>query len=112
MTRFTFSFALLAFAGLMLFSTCGKDDDNGPGDLCGNNFNYVTYLQDELNAITQAATAYANDPTTANCQAYIATIDDYLDEAETIESCVLAADLTAYQQAIDEARTNLMSIQC
>ena len=56
-------------AGLLLFSAafltaCGGDDDADP---CGTNFNYTLDLQDEADALSAAASTYAANPTTANC---------------------------------------------
>lgn len=100
------------FIALSLLSTlaCSKDNP-GPGG-CAANFNYAVELQDESSALSAAASAYGNDPSTANCNAFKAAYQDYLDAAEDIRPCVLQADLSAYQAAIDDARDDLDDLTC
>lgn len=80
---------------------------------CGTaNYNYVTELQDEANELAAAAQAYGQDQSQANCNAYIKALNDYLDAADDIDNCVPAADRSAYNQAIDDARASVNQIQC
>ncbi|MCB0619851.1 MAG: hypothetical protein KDC41_14310 [Saprospiraceae bacterium] len=101
-------------AGLLLFSAafltaCGGDDDADP---CGTNFNYTLDLQDEADALSAAASTYAANPTTANCNAFVSAYQDYLNAAEDIADCVPTADQAAYQQAIDDAQAALSALAC
>lgn len=107
----TFNFWMLLLA-TSLFLSCG-DDDGIAGAACGNSFNFQVELQAEANALTAAATAYAQDPTTENCNAYVVAFNDYLDAAEDLEECALLVGQAAeYNAAIDEARADLNSLQC
>ncbi len=87
------------------FSACGKNDPN----TC----NYVTEVQNESDALTAALTAYSNDPSTANCNAFKGAYQDYLNALEDHRSCAVAAGQgTAFQQAIDNAQASLDTLVC
>ncbi|MCB0629430.1 MAG: hypothetical protein R2824_18340 [Saprospiraceae bacterium] len=110
MNHFMKFFAVLFVLSLGTTISCTKNDP-GPGG-CAANFNYTAELQAEATALGNAASAYGQDPTTENCNAYKAAYQDYLDAAEDIKLCVPQADLAAYQQAIDDARDNLDALAC
>lgn len=96
-------------------SSCSKDDNSGttpPAGPCANYTNWATGFQAELTAMTNAATAYATDPTPANCQAYKDAANDYIDALEGVRSCVLASQLTAYNASIQQARDAIAAISC
>lgn len=98
-------FILFAFAALTN-TACKKDDD--PKSCI-----YVTELQEETDALTAAATAYGTNPTTANCQAFVAAYEAYLNEAEQLVPCATEAGQGAeLQAAIDDAQAQLNLIQC
>ncbi len=109
MNRLSLFFAALAVMALSLFSTCNKDDDNGN---CSTNFNYTTEVQAEATAFSNAAGVYSSNPTTENCQAYIAAGQVYIDALDDINVCVPTANQAAYQQSIDAARASLNATQC
>ena len=95
---------ILAFA-------CKKDDPAPVG--CGSNWVLANEIEDELNAVLDAATTYTQDPTTANCEAYVAAYQDYLDELEGYQSCANQAGQGAeYQQALQDAQDALDDINC
>lgn len=108
MNRLTPFLTLLIFATVTLFFACNNNDDDGGITPC----NWAVELADEAEALSNAATAYANDPTTANCEAYRQAFQDYLDEAEDLNLCVPTTDQAEYQQAIDDAQQSLDDLQC
>ena len=73
---------------------------------------YAVELQDEATALSNAASAYGQDPTTANCEAYRQAFLDYLDEAEKLDDCVVASERAAYRQAIDDTQASLDALTC
>ncbi|PHN01787.1 hypothetical protein [Flavilitoribacter nigricans] len=103
------AFLLITFT-ITLSTACSKDNP-GPGG-CAANFNWTVELQDEANVLSNAAQAYAQDPTTENCNTYKDAYQDYLDAAEDIDFCVPAADQAAYDAAIEDARDSLDDLQC
>lgn len=103
-------YSLFVFSTLLL-SSCGGDDDLNSN--CGANYNFQVELSNEVQILNDAAIAYANDPTTENCNAYVDAANDYLDAAEDLEDCaVLAGQQAEYNQAIDDARDSLNALQC
>ena len=95
----------ICIMSIPFFSACGNDDPVS----C----NYAEEVQDELQAVTDAATAYGNDPTNpAKCNAYKVAFQDYLNALEDHDNCVRAEDQAAYDQAIDDAQASINALQC
>jgi hypothetical protein len=69
MKNFPKRFVFMITAGLLLSYSCKKDEPVVSADACVANANLVT----------TAATTYGNNPTKANCEAYLASINKYLD---------------------------------
>lgn len=98
-------FSAMIMASL-LFIACKKDDDPV-------GCNYAQEVQDELNALNAAATAYGNDPTPAKCQAYKDSFQAYLNELQDhIECAALAGQQNELQQSINAAQASLDALQC
>ena len=74
--------------------------------------NYTLELENETNALTAAATTYAQDPSSANCEAYRQAYLEFLDEAEKLDNCVIGTERDAYRQAIDSAQAGLDALTC
>lgn len=74
--------------------------------------NWATEVQSELDAVTTAATAYGNNPTTATCNAYKTAFQNYLNALEDHKSCVPSEQSAQLQQSIDAAQTSLDALQC
>jgi hypothetical protein len=94
----------ICIIALPFFIACGKDDPA----TC----DYATEVQDELNAVNAAATTYGNNPTTENCNAFKAAYQNYLNELQDHDNCVLPAQQAQYQDAIDQAQASLDALQC
>lgn len=88
---------------------CGKGDDGNPLDPTGGpcTENWAEFYMDELQAFSDAAVAYSTDPTTQNCNSYIAAGNDYLDALEAVYDCVPTASRAQIAQAIEEAREDV-----
>ena len=106
-----FSAFLMMFITITMSTACSKDDPASPGG-CAANFNYAVELQAEATALSNAASAYANDQSTENCNAYKAAANAYLDAAVDLDNCVPTADRAAYEAAIDDARVNVNALTC
>jgi multidrug efflux pump subunit AcrA (membrane-fusion protein) len=100
--------ACLLLGIVVLTYSCKKDDDDPVG--C----NYATEVQDEVNALTEAATAYSSDPTNlAKCQAYKTAYQNYLNALEDHVDCAaLSGQQAELQSAIDQAQAQLDAFQC
>lgn len=66
-------------------------------------------IQDEINAVTSAAIVYSGDPTLANCNAYKAAYQAYIDALEPFVQCTTwtAAAKADWQAALDEAEAEI-----
>lgn len=97
---------ILITGALFAISCKDKDDDPQP---C----NYATELQVEIDAFTNALTAYSNDPSQANCIAYKNALLVYIDALGDYEDCaVLAGQGQEWQASLDAAQTSANAIQC
>lgn len=95
--------------GLLFFSMgCDKDDKNDPVGC-----NWFTEVQAESTALSDAATAYGLDPTTANCEAFVDAYEAYLVALEANLGCAGTQGNQAELQAeIDAAQAQLANINC
>lgn len=100
----------ISLVALSITPACDKDDNGSPIGPCSGYSSWALSVQDELNTATTAGIAYANDPTPANCAAYKAAYQDYIDALENVRGCVAGAQTAAYQQAIDSAKASLSSL--
>lgn len=102
----------VAGVALFLFSSCNKNDDGPLGLGAGCGYTWSVRVADELTALSEAASNYAQDSTQANCEAYKKAFNDYLDEAEDVKPCVPADEKDDFQRNIDDARKELDELPC
>ena len=108
MTTVKYTILLLFLFSLTHYS-CKKDSVN----TCGNNWVFANEIADEANALGQAASAYGQDQSTANCQAYVDAYRDYLNAARALENCArLSGQQQEFNQAIDDAEDALDDLMC
>ena len=87
--------------------SCNNDDDDPSG--C----NWASEVQAEADAFTAAYTTYINNPTTANCNAYVSAGQSYLAELESHLDCAaLAGTQAELQSSIDASQAALDATQC
>ncbi|MEO6130749.1 MAG: hypothetical protein ABIQ02_02795 [Saprospiraceae bacterium] len=95
----------ICIMAIPFLGSCGKDDPVS----C----NYTTEVQAEANAFSAAANLYATDPSTANCNAYRVSAQNYHDALEDHRSCATVAGQQAeFQAALDNLQVSINSIQC
>lgn len=106
-------FFLLALAASSFFiAGCGSDDDGmTTPEFCALN-TYSERSLEALNAFSEAAGVFGNDPTTANCEAYRNAGQNYLDVLEEYNGCAVIADRQDYREGIAEAQAELDAIVC
>jgi hypothetical protein len=73
---------------------------------------WATEVQDELNGISAAATAYFTDPSAANCNAYRSAYESYIDALEPYGECsaLTGQNRSQWEQAIQDARESLNTL--
>ena len=101
----TFLFALVVSC-TVIFS-CGKDSAVG----CGSNF--YADLENEINGLSDAATAYSTDPSVANCEKYKDALGNYFNAFEGLRSCYgVGVNKAEFDAAIKEAQDDLDDWEC
>lgn len=107
------TFFLVAMAALLLsFPSCNGDDDDDKTPACSTAWG--TELQNELNAVINAAQAYGNDPTPANCNAYKTSYQAYLNKLKPYGNCsaLTGQNRTDFNEAVAEAEADLATMTC
>jgi hypothetical protein len=103
-------FVLLTMVICFGFTSC-KDDD--PEDQPCSVL-WFTELQNEISAISAAGQAWGTNPTVANCIAYKAAYQDYLDALAPYGDCatLTGQDRTSWQEALTEAQQSVNEFTC
>lgn len=92
---------------MAFFTNCG---DKNTAKNCAQD-TIATEISDESAAISAAALAYANDPSTSNCQALKNAYQDLIDAYKDLEDCAASINQTTqWQQGLDAAEDALASI--
>lgn len=109
MSNWKFSLVLgLLIIGMSM--SCSKKDDDS-GGLCVTT--WATNIQDELTAVTEAATAYGNSGSQEDCERYKQALRDYLSEVRKYESCYIEAGQRAeFEQSVKESEQDIEDIEC
>jgi len=96
---------IVSFLGL---DACKKNPADP--DFCGTT--WATQITTELNALSNAATAYSTTPNTTTCNAYKAAYQDYLDAMEKFLDCALwtSVQKAELENAIEEAEDDLADL--
>lgn len=98
---------------LVVFCACNKDDDDSSNNNSCTHTSYTTAYEAELNAVTNAATAYANDPSKENCEAYKAAYLAYVNGLEDWENCArLGGQHAQWELALENARNAAEDLMC
>jgi hypothetical protein len=105
MTRLFCFLIILSFLGV---GSCTKKAVDP--DYCSTN--WTTTIQSQLTAVSNAAAAYAYNPSTTTCNAFKAAYTAYIDALEPFSKCSLWAATTKaqWQNMIDEARAELPNL--
>lgn len=104
-------YPVLLFA-IVFVSACGNDDE--PAPTIGNCTNeaFTNAFNDAIMALSDAAIAYGNNPTQANCDAWRQEANDYLDAIEGFETCTTVNNSQEYRDALADARAEVNNFTC
>lgn len=108
-SRFFKTFTVILFS--IVISSCGSSSDSsGPCD----GFLWTQEISDEAVALSEAGSAFGQDPTIEKCEVYKDAFRDYIDALEDVNvSCFTnQANEIDYEQALDEARTEVNELNC
>ncbi len=90
---------------------CSKDSPLNPLGNCFDG-NWAEQYANELQVWSNAATAYSENPTTANCGTYKTTAKNYLDALKELADCVPTANRAEINKAINEAKADVDKEGC
>jgi hypothetical protein len=99
----------IAVLALSLSTGCSKDD---PATLSGCDATLFNQdINPKLSSWQDAATAYANDQSVANCNTYKSTGQAFLESIRSYENCA-SLYTQSWRDAVDEAQADLAAIPC
>lgn len=101
---------LFMVTALLVLSSCSNDDNGSIGD-CSEEF-WTQRVQDEATAFFNAANAFSEDPSVANCNALKATGNAYIDALEDARPCVPNSELNEFEMGLDDARESINETLC
>jgi hypothetical protein len=106
-------FFYLALVALILFTTgCGSDDDGLGGPAFCTDQAFAQAVSEALTNFSTAGQAYANDQSTANCEAYRQAALDYLAEVRQFENCASIGQRQDFIDSLREAEENVNMTLC
>jgi len=101
---------LISFLAIVIFGSMGCNQNTPAG--CSTA--WASELNDEIQALSNAAQAYTMDPTQENCLAYKAAAQAYVDALAPYGNCpgLTGTDLQAWQDAVNDAQQSVDDIDC
>jgi hypothetical protein len=105
----------LTTSSLMLFLFlnvgCSSGED---GDVAACSVQWSIELQDELNALSQAATAQAQNPGPTTCENFRSAAEDYLEALRPYGNCsaLTGQNRLEWQNAVEDAEIQIQEIDC
>jgi hypothetical protein len=108
MNKKIFFTLFLAISVLGLW-TCKKDSKT---DTCSGA--WASELSSQINAMSDALTAYASNPTPATCNAYKQATQNYLDALAPYGNCatLTGQNRADWQAALDAAQASVDALDC
>lgn len=98
-------------AAMLMSYGCSKDNPLNPLGNCYDG-KWAEQYADELQVWSNAATAYSEDPTPANCSKYKTAAKNYLDVLKEVANCVPTANRAEINQSINEAKADVDKEGC
>ncbi len=94
-----------------LATGCSKSNPLNPAGNCFGG-NWAEQYTDELQAWSNAATTYSQEPNQTNCTNYKNAAKAYLDALDDVYDCVPTANRAAIDQAIKDAKADVDNESC
>jgi hypothetical protein len=101
---------LISFLSIVVLGSWSCKKSSSPGCSAA----WASELSNEVAAMSNAAQAYSTNPTQANCLAYKAAAQAYIDALEPYGNCtaLTGQDRAAWQAAIDDAQQSVDNMNC
>jgi len=91
---------------LFLLPSCAADRCNQTF------FGGASIFNDEIADVNEAAVAFNDDPSTANCNTYRDRVRDYIDELKSFRECVTDQDLASFDSQIEGLEGQFDLLNC
>ena len=104
-------FLMSCGVALLMTYGCSKDNPLNPSGNCFGGQWAETYA-DELETWGNAAKAFSQDPTPANCTKYKSSAKAYLDALNEIYDCVPSTSRSGIDAQIKEAKAEIDQADC
>ena len=107
-------FLCVAFLFSSLLISCGGDDDDGSSNVdCNSSLAVNQAISDEVDAISNAVSAFANDPSSSNCDALKAAYNEYIDALKDLLDCAEQAGAGSdFLLALSTAESSIDGLIC
>jgi len=101
---------LISFLTIVVLGSWGCKKSSTPGCSAA----WASELSSQVTAVSNAAQAYAANPTQENCLAYKAAFQAYIDALKPYGNCaaLTGQDKDAWQAALDNAQQSLDNLDC
>lgn len=98
----------------LIFMACSGDDDDVDQVACaGNNVFVNEAFVEAYGDLIDAGSAYGQNATPENCEAYKQAIRDYIDVAESLRNCAIQyGQIEDFDEDIEEAREDVEELEC
>jgi hypothetical protein len=108
MRKLSFHFTIF-FCLTLIFSSCSKDGDS---DVVPCSAAWATDLQPEFTAVMNAASAYAQNESDANCNAFKSAYQDYINALKPYGDCATLSgqNRAEWQAAVAEAEAEVAGL--
>ena len=112
MNSLKFLSLVLLFSSLLI--ACGGDDDGPSSNIdCNSSLAVNQAISDEVDAISNAVTAFANDPSSSNCDALKDAYRDYIDALKDLQDCAdQAGSGSDFLLALSNAENSIDGLIC
>lgn len=109
MKNVSFIILVVLFSSASFFSSCNKATDLIAGNCSAN---WTTEVSDELSALVTANIAYEDDKSAANCTAYKAAVQAYIDALKKLTNCTLIVGVgkTAFNKEIKDWEEDIKTL--
>lgn len=98
-------------AAILMSYSCSKNNPLNPAGNCFDG-NWAEQYTNELQAWSNAATAYSENPTTANCTNYRNAAKGYINAIGDLYECIPTGNRAEIDKAIKEAKDDIDKEGC
>ncbi len=109
MKNVSFIILVVLFSSVSFFSSCNKATDLIAGNCSAN---WTTDVADEFSSLGTTSAAYGSDQSAANCSAYKAAMQNYINALKSLSNCTLivGANKTAFKKELEDMEDDIKTL--